>query len=115
MSAQGLPIDPPPQLDCSRCSNRGYYPMIIAPETPDGESKQTVMFCTCNSGRQLRQISIEFRLSDLEELMRAVMPALEKARSLLHKPEEAGKEIDELIANLNLLLDRIRNAERRPK
>lgn len=100
---------------CPKCQNKGYYPMLVKAEVPGQEEMQTVMFCVCQSGRQLRQITIEFRLSDLEDLSAAILPSIQKAKDFLHKPDEALKELQALEDQLNTLLTQLRNASMEDK
>mgnify|MGYP001603500845 CR=1 FL=1 len=104
--------NPDNQLFCPKCQNKGYYPFLIQPIRAEDSPQQTVMFCACLNGRQLRQITVEFRLNDLEELAGLILPMLEKTKDEMHKPNDALKTVNQLIDQINELLGRIRNAER---
>lgn len=111
------PFEKPVEI-CKRCKNRGYYPVLVKRESvgPSTEPPETsVMFCVCDSGRQLRQITIEFRLADLEDLCSIILPIVEKAKGSLHKPEEAGKELQALYDQLTGLLNRLTEAAKEDK
>lgn len=103
------PLQDPP---CPRCRERGYYPLVIQPERAGGNPIRTVMFCACLAGQQLRQITIEFRLSDLRDLAQPLLNGLKDIKSALHTPDEAGKKLDATIRELEALLEKLDREER---
>ena len=70
------------------------------------------MFCACEAGKQLRLITIEFRLGDLVELSDFLLIRLRKCSDLLHEPDKAGKELIAIIDHLLDLQTKLRQAER---
>lgn len=104
-------------MTCAKCDNKGYYLMMVAPAStlitpgaPLSERQQQMMFCACPTGRDFRNLTIEFRLGDLEQLAGLILPALSRAQAKLVTPEEAGKEIQAVITSIETMLDRIRKA-----
>lgn len=102
---------------CTKCYNKGYYLLIVTapgtiavPGQQPAEPQQQMMFCACPNGRDFRNLTIEFRLGDLEALADIILPALSRAQAKLINPTEAGKEIQGVIESLEAMVDRVRKA-----
>ena len=87
---------------CEKCHNRGYYQLIVS-----GNQGAAEMFCVCVNGIKLRNLTNAFRLNDLKEFSKSVLPRIEKAHSQLHIPEEAGKELLSLKQEIQDVLEKI--------
>lgn len=96
-------------VKCDKCDKRGYYELLAKVETGQ-EAKSMVMFCKCENGQRLREITIDFRLNDISSFADEVLPRLKKAQEVLHKPEEAGKILKELQDEIESLVLRIKES-----
>lgn len=95
---------------CAKCENKGYIPAFIQPARAGDVPTQTAMFCTCSSGVNLRMLTIEFRLADLEEIATYFLPGLWEVKASLHEPSKASTGLDNMIREFNGLLERARKA-----
>lgn len=99
----------PTNNDCKRCGNKGYTHLLYK-AGENGETQSMFTFCTCDGGKQLRQITVDFRLADLASFAKEILPRLDKAKGLLHNPEEAGKEIQLLQNEIRNLMSKVEKA-----
>ena len=90
--------------------------MLVQPGRAGDSPMQTAMFCVCSNGVNLRMLTIEFRLGDLEEVATYFLSGLRAAKDLLHEPGKAGAAIDSMIFGFEGMLDRARksNEENEP-
>lgn len=89
-------------LICDRCNNVGYYEIGIN-NSPD----KLQMFCACESGRKIRKLSVNWRLTDMRVIADSVVPLIKDAKSKLAKPSEAGKVLDEILKDFQSLIKRV--------
>ena len=87
---------------CDKCHNRGYYQLAVS-----GTDGAVEMFCACVNGAKLRNLTNSFRLNDLREFSKNILPRIEKAHGQLHIPEEAGKELLSLKKEIQDVLEKI--------
>ena len=87
-------------INCIRCANLGFCEFGVS------KSKFNVMrmWCACEFGRMLKDISIEIRLNDLVILADNIVPRLEEVRKNLSVPSEALKNLDELIDDITTMV-----------
>ena len=85
-------------LDCIRCGNKGYYSVDIA-----GKTDRIQMFCACEYGKTLQEVSGELRLNDLRVVSRGVNLKLSEIKANLDNLNEATKLIDSLKKELEEL------------
>ena len=78
---------------CSRCKNHGFYEMLAKQDT----GQNLKMFCVCPFGKEIRELTLELRLNDLDNLAKSLLPKIQEAREKLHAPEEANKLLEEVI------------------
>lgn len=102
-------IETPTNPICPKCNNKGYTQLMYKAEAGE-EVKSMMMFCTCDSGKQFRQITIDQRLEDLKAFAKEILPRLDKAHSQLHTPSEAGNEIRLLQREIRELLEKVEKA-----
>lgn len=95
LGADGKPIE----NNCEKCKNYGYYQVGAKKD----EAMQ--MFCECSIGLELRKIGIQWRLSDLKNLMEDIIPRLAVIKE---KTSENPEKAKEFINNLSKDLEGIK-------
>ena len=89
---------------CNACQNRGYLALKVQPSRPEESPMQTMTFCACDAGKQLHQISVEFRLGDLREAAEPILYVLRECENKWGNRSEAKRILRSAITSLETLL-----------
>ena len=90
---------------CPRCKNYGYYSIGVR-----GRSETVFMFCTCEIGKNLRTLSMEWRVNDIKAMANNILPRIDAIKAKLHEPEKASIFLDELKKEIKELIERSEKA-----
>jgi len=78
---------------CKVCDNKGYRPLIFM----QGDKKQeSMMFCKCELGQKLNNLTKAFRLEDLKSFANEILPKLKEIQENLYSPSEVGRLLQNL-------------------
>lgn len=93
---------------CKTCHNRGYYHLgILVKDAPNLGEKKTMAFCACDIGRQLYQISIDFRFADLKAFSDPLLKSLRECENRWRDREQARKILRQSVLELEKLVTRL--------
>ena len=89
-------------FNCAKCGNLGFYEMGFS----DASGWKVSMFCLCEYGKIIRELTIELRLIDLTALAKEFIPKISEVKNNLANPTVAGDMLDKMKEDLKTIIEK---------
>lgn len=97
---------------CKICKNKGYHQMLVKPEEGIKGPDMTMMsFCACEVGKQLHQISKDFRREDLRMFAKPLLDSLRQLENKWKNRDEARGILRKIVLGTEKLLEEVERSE----